>query len=429
MDHHINPFEMAQRQFDEVADQLGLDAGVRAILRWPLREYAFRIPVRMDDGSLKVFQGFRVQHNDARGPAKGGIRWASYETMDTVRALATWMTWKCAVADIPLGGGKGGVVVDPATLSVTEKERICRGWVDQMWKNIGPRMDVPAPDVGSNAQMMGWMMDEYSKLVGQYTPGVITGKPAGGGGSLGRTEATGFGVIYTTREAFKHLGIDPKGKLAAVHGFGNVAQYATIGFTELLGGLVVCVACWDRNDKCSYTFTKMDGVDPHFLKSITDQYGTIDKEKAKAAGYLIEDGQAWLSKDVDVLIPAAIEGVLTGETAGLISPRVKIIAEGANGPTTPEADAVIKQRGIFDIPDFLANAGGVTCSYFEGVQNDMNFYWSKDEVLAKLDQKITNAFWAVTDMSTKRNVYMRNAAYMVAIDRVVQAMKLRGWVW
>ncbi|HPC84255.1 MAG TPA: Glu/Leu/Phe/Val dehydrogenase [Thermoanaerobaculaceae bacterium] len=429
MSHHINPFEMAQRQFDEVADQLGLDAGVRAILRWPLREYAFRIPVRMDDGSLKVFQGFRVQHNDARGPAKGGIRWAGYETLDTVRALATWMTWKCAVADIPLGGGKGGVVVDPSTLSVTEKERICRGWVDQMWKNIGPRMDVPAPDVGTTPQMMGWMMDEYSKLVGQYTPGVITGKPLGGGGSLGRTEATGFGVVYTTREAFKHLGIDPKGKLAAIHGFGNVAQYAAIGFIEMLGGTVVCVACWDRNDKCSYTFTKMDGVDPHFLMSITDQYGTIDKDKAKAAGYLVEDGQAWLSKDVDVLMPAAIEGVITAETVGLISPRVKIVAEGANGPTTPEADAVLKQRGVFVIPDFLANAGGVTCSYFEGVQNDMNFYWSKDEVLAKLDQKMTNAFWAVTEMSTKRNVYMRNAAYMVAIDRVVQAMKLRGWVW
>ncbi|MGV8039889.1 MAG: Glu/Leu/Phe/Val dehydrogenase [Thermoanaerobaculaceae bacterium] len=429
MSHHINPFEMAQRQFDEVADQLGLDAGVRAILRWPLREYAFRIPVRMDDGSLKVFQGFRVQHNDARGPAKGGIRWAGYETVDTVRALATWMTWKCAVADIPLGGGKGGVVVDPSTLSVTEKERICRGWVDQMWKNIGPRMDVPAPDVGTTPQMMGWMMDEYSKLVGQYTPGVITGKPLGGGGSLGRTEATGYGVVYTTREAFKHLGIDPKGKLAAIHGFGNVAQYASIGFIEMLGGIVVCVACWDRNDKCSYTFTKMDGIDPRFLMSITDQYGTIDKEKAKAAGYLVEDGQAWLSKDVDVLMPSAIEGVITGETVGLISPRVKIVAEGANGPTTPEADAVLKQRGVFNIPDFLANAGGVTCSYFEGVQNDMNFYWSKDEVLAKLDQKMTNAFWAVTDMSTKRNVYMRNAAYMVAIDRVVQAMKLRGWVW
>lgn len=429
MSHHINPFEMAQRQFDEVADQLGLDAGVRAILRWPLREYAFRIPVRMDDGSLKVFQGFRVQHNDARGPAKGGIRWAGYETLDTVRALATWMTWKCAVADIPLGGGKGGVVVDPSTLSVIEKERICRGWVDQMWKNIGPRMDVPAPDVGTTPQMMGWMMDEYSKLLGQYTPGVITGKPVGGGGSLGRTEATGYGVVYTTREAFKHLGIDPKGKLASIHGFGNVAQYASIGFIEMLGGIVACVACWDRNDKCSYTFTRMDGIDPRFLMSITDQYGTIDKEKAKAAGYLVEDGQAWLSKEVDVLMPSAIEGVITGETVGLISPRVKIVSEGANGPTTPEADAVLKQRGVFVIPDFLANAGGVTCSYFEGVQNDMNYYWPKEEVLTKLDQKMTNAFWGVTDMSTKRGVYMRNAAYMVAIDRVVQAMKLRGWVW
>jgi glutamate dehydrogenase (NAD(P)+) len=346
-----------------------------------------------------------------------------------VKALAAWMTWKCAVVDIPLGGGKGGIAVDPSTLSDREKERLCRGWIDQMWKNIGPRTDVPAPDVGTTPQMMGWMMDEYSKLVGQYTPGVITGKPLGGGGSLGRTEATGYGVIYTTREAFKHLGIDPKGKLAAIHGFGNVAQYASIGFMEMLGGTVVCVACWDRHDKCSYTYTKMDGIDPQFLMSITDQYGTIDKEKAKAAGYLIEDGQAWLSKDVDVLMPCAIEGVITGETVQLISPRVKIVAEGANGPTTPEADAVLKARGIFNIPDFLANAGGVTCSYFEGVQNDMNFYWSKDEVLSKLDQKMTSAFWGVTDISTKRNVYMRNAAYMVAIDRVVQAMKLRGWVW
>ncbi|MBP1621183.1 MAG: glutamate dehydrogenase, partial [Acidobacteria bacterium] len=205
----INAFEMAQRQFDQVADQLKLDDGVRALLRWPLREYHFRIPVRMDDGSLKVFEGFRVQHNDVRGPAKGGIRWAANETLDTVRALATWMTWKCAVADIPLGGGKGGVIVDPSTLSVHEKERLCRGWVQQMWKNIGPRADVPAPDVGTTPQMMGWMMDEYSKLRGEYTPGVITGKPLGGGGSLGRTEATGFGVIYTVREAFKHLGIDP----------------------------------------------------------------------------------------------------------------------------------------------------------------------------------------------------------------------------
>jgi glutamate dehydrogenase (NAD(P)+) len=382
----------------------------------------------MDDGSLRVFDGFRVQHNDARGPAKGGIRWAAYETIDTVRALATWMTWKCAVADIPLGGGKGGIIVDPSTLSVAEKERLCRGWVDQMWKNIGPRTDVPAPDVGTTPQMMAWMMDEYSKLHGEYTPGVITGKPLGGGGSLGRTEATGYGVIYTVREAMKHLGMDSKGKLASIHGFGNVAQFASIGFIEMLGGKVLCVGCWDRHDKRAYTYTKTTGIDPRFLMSITDQYGTIDKEKAKAAGYLIEDANAWIGKEVDVLIPGAIESVLTAETVGMINPRVKIVAEGANGPTTPEADAVLKQRGIFNIPDFLANAGGVTCSYFESVQNDMNFYWSKEEVLSKLDQKMTSAFHGVLEMATKHGVYMRDAAYMVAIDRVVQAMKLRGWV-
>ncbi|HQU33800.1 MAG TPA: Glu/Leu/Phe/Val dehydrogenase [Thermoanaerobaculaceae bacterium] len=424
----LNPFEMAQRQFDEVADQLGLEAGVRAMLRMPLREFHFRIPVRMDDGSLKVFDGFRVQHNDARGPAKGGIRWAANETIDTVRALATWMTWKCAVADIPLGGGKGGIIVDPSTLSVTEKERLCRGWVDQMWKNIGPRTDVPAPDVGTTPQMMGWMMDEYSKLRGEYTPGVITGKPLGGGGSLGRTEATGFGVIYTVREALKHLGIDPKGKKASIHGFGNVAQYAAIGFIEHLGGVVVCVGCYDRHDKKAYTFSKDTGIDPHFLMSITDQYGTIDKDKAKAAGYAIEDANAWIAKDVDVLMPCAIEGVLNAETVGMIKPSVKLIVEGANGPTTPDADVEIKKRGTFLIPDFLCNSGGVTCSYFESVQNDMNFYWSKDEVVKRLDDKMTVAFHAVLDMSLKKKVYMRNAAYMVAIDRVATAMKLRGWV-
>jgi len=375
-----------------------------------------------------VFDGFRVQHNDARGPAKGGIRWAANETIDTVRALATWMTWKCAVADIPLGGGKGGIIVDPATLSVPEKERLCRGWVDQMWKNIGPRMDVPAPDVGTTPQMMGWMMDEYSKLRGEYTPGVITGKPLGGGGSLGRTEATGYGVIYTAREAFKHLGIDPKGKKASIHGFGNVAQYAAIGFIEMLGGTVACVACWDRHDKKAHTYAKKDGIDPHFLMTITDQYGTIDKEKAQQAGYTIEDGNAWIGKSVDILMPCAIEGVLTGETVGMIKRSVKIIAEGANGPTTPEADAEIKKRGIFLIPDFLCNAGGVTCSYFESVQNDMNYYWSKDEVLGKLDEKMTVAFAGVVGMAKAKKVYTRNAAYMVAIDRVATAMKLRGWV-
>jgi glutamate dehydrogenase (NAD(P)+) len=382
----------------------------------------------MDDGTLRVFDGYRVQHNDARGPGKGGIRWAANETLDTVRALATWMTWKCAVADIPLGGGKGGVVVDPSTLSDREKEQMCRGWIQQMWKNIGPRMDVPAPDVGTTPQMMGWMMDEYSKLRGEYTPGVITGKPLGGGGSLGRTEATGFGVIYTTREALKHLGIDPRTTTASIQGFGNVAQYAAQGYRDMLGGKVVCVSCWDRHDKTSYTFTKMDGIDPDFLQSITDQYGTVDKEKASAAGYLVEDGDAWISKDVDVLMPCAVEGVLTAESAKAISSTVRVVAEGANGPTTPEADAILKERGIFTIPDFLCNAGGVTCSYFEGVQNDMNFYWSKEEVLKNLDAKMTTAFHSVLAMAQDRKVYTRNAAYMVAIDKVVKAMRLRGWV-
>lgn len=423
-----NAFEMAQRQFDGVAEKLKLDKQVCEILRWPMREFHFRIPVRMDDGTIQVFQGFRVQHNDVRGPNKGGIRFHPAETIDTVRALATWMTWKCAVADIPLGGGKGGVVVDPATLSTAEKERLVRGYIQAVWKNIGPRQDVPAPDVGTTPQMMGWMMDEYSKLAGQYTPGVITGKPVGGGGSLGRTEATGFGAIYTVREAMKYLKMDSTKCTAALQGFGNVAQYAAIGFVEQLGGKVICVSYWDREDRASYTVTKMDGIDPRFLISITDQYGSINKAKAREAGYTIEDGGAWIEKDVDVLIPAALEGQINAETVQKISKNVKIIAEGANGPTTPEADVDIKNRGIFMIPDFLCNAGGVTVSYFEGVQNDMNFYWSKQEVLEKLDHKMSVAFQGVLDMSLRENVYMRDAAYMVAIERVVKAMQLRGWI-
>jgi glutamate dehydrogenase (NAD(P)+) len=423
-----NAFEMAQTQFDHVAEMLQLDPQVREMLRWPMREFHFRIPVRMDDGSIRVFQGFRVQHNDARGPNKGGIRFHPAETIDTVRALATWMTWKCAVADIPLGGGKGGVVVDPATLSDSEKERLVRAYMKVVWKNIGPRNDIPAPDVGTTPQMMCWMMDEYSTLSGEYTPGVITGKPVGGGGSLGRKEATGYGVIFNVREALKHLGIDSTKCRAAIQGFGNVAQFAAIGFIEILKGTVVCVSYWDREDRIGYTVTKESGIDPHFLLSITDQYGTIDKNKAREAGYSIEPGDAWISKDVDVLIPAALEGQINGETVNKISSKVKLIAEGANGPTTPEADEVIKARGIFVVPDFLCNSGGVTVSYFEGVQNDMNFYWSQEEVLQKLDQKMTVAFHSVLEMALSRKVYMRDAAYMVAIDKVVKAMQLRGWV-
>ena len=424
----INAFKMAQQQFDQVADMLKLDPSVREFLRWPQREFHFRIPVRMDDGNVRVFQGYRVQHNDARGPCKGGLRFHPSETIDSVRALATWMTWKCALADIPLGGGKGGVIVDPATLSTGEKERLVRGWVGQMWKNIGPRIDVPAPDVGTNAQMMGWMMDEYSKLAGEYTPGVITGKPVGSGGSLGRTEATGYGVVYTIREAMAHLGLDGKKPRAAIQGFGKVAQYAALAFRQMLGGEVVCVSYWDRDDRCAHTVSREKDFDPVFLMSITDMYGSVDKKKAEGAGYAIEDGGAWIGKDADVLIPAALEGQINAESVGNIGDTVKIIAEGANGPTTPEADKIIREKGIFMIPDFLCNSGGVTVSYFESVQNDMNYYWPKEEVLEKEDKILTNAFHAVLEMAESEKVYMRDAAYMVAIARVVKAMQLRGWV-
>jgi glutamate dehydrogenase len=424
----INAFQMAQAQFDHVARQLSMDPQVAEILRWPSREFKFEIPVRMDDGSIRLFFGYRVQHSDVRGPAKGGIRFHPSETLDTVRALAMWMTWKTAVADIPLGGGKGGVPVDPSTLSVHEKEKLVRGWVDQMWRNIGPRQDVPAPDVGTTPQMMGWMMDEYSKLVGKYTPGVITGKPVGGGGSLGRTEATGFGVIYAVREAMKHLKIDSTKAVAAIQGFGNVSQYAAIGFGELLGGKVACVSYWDREDRVPYTVSHAKGVDPKFLQSITDQYGTIDKDKARAAGYVIEDGDAWITKEADVLIPGALEGQVNAETVKRVSGRVRIVAEGANGPTTPEADEFFKKNNVFVIPDFLCNAGGVTVSYFESVQNDMNYYWTREEVLQRLDTKMTQAFNSVLEMSAGEKVYMRDAAYMVAINRVVKAMELRGWI-
>ena len=425
----LNPFEMAQKQFDRVADLMGLSEDARQILRWPMREFRFQIPVRMDDGRIKVFFGYRVQHNDARGPAKGGIRFHPAETLDTIRALAMWMTWKTAVVDLPLGGGKGGVAVDPASLSRRELETLCRGWIDQIWRNIGPRIDVPAPDVGTTPQMMGWMMDEYSKLIGQYTPGVITGKPVEGGGSPGRAEATGFGVVYQIREAMKLLGLHPEQTTASIQGFGNVGQHAAQAFTQFLGGKVVAVAYWDRKDRRPYTISAgQEGLDIDFLRSITDTFGTIDKEAARKAGYLVEDGMAWLSKPVDVLIPAALEGQITEETVHLIHPQVKILAEAANGPTTPEADEVLRERGVMVIPDFLCNAGGVVVSYFEGVQNEMNFYWTRDEVLARLDQHLTRAFQEVFQLAREEDLYPRDAAYVLAIQRVVRAMEMRGWI-
>jgi glutamate dehydrogenase len=425
--HAFNPFEMAQVQFDKVADLLLLDSGTRELLRTPMREYQFSIPVRMDDGTMKIFRGFRVQHNDACGPSKGGIRFHPQETIDTVRALSMWMTWKCAVVDIPLGGAKGGVICDPHNLTPREQERICRGWVRQLARIVGPLQDVPAPDVMTNSQHMLWMLDEYEHIHGGHFPGFITGKPVGMGGSLGRTEATGFGVVFTIREALKELGLAPENTSASVQGFGNVSQYA-IRLYQQLGGKVVCVSCWDQRDQTSYAFRKADGIDLDELLDITDRFGGIGRDDAQKLGYEVLPGDAWLEQDVEILIPGAMENQITGMNVSKIQKNVKLIAEGANGPTTPEADKVIAERGIFLIPDFLANAGGVTCSYFEQVQSNMNHYWEKDEVLGKLDVKMTSAYIAVSELARAKRLFMRDAAYVIAVSRVAQACKDRGWV-
>jgi glutamate dehydrogenase len=422
-----NPFETAQEQFDHAAELLELDQGTRELLRNPMREYHFNIPVRMDDGLVKVFRGFRVQHNDARGPAKGGIRFHPQETIDTVRALSMWMTWKTAVADLPLGGGKGGVICDPHTLSALEQERICRGWVREIFKNVGPNTDIPAPDVMTSAQHMLWMLDEYEAISGSKTPGFITGKPVGMGGSLGRKEATGYGVVITIREALKELNIDPKNTTASFQGFGNVSQFA-FELYQQMGGTVICVSCWDQDDQKSYSFKNKDGINLSELLSITSPLGSINKVKAKELGYEQLPGDAWLEQDVDILMPAALENQITENNVAKISKQVKIIAEGANGPTTNEASKLIAEKDIFIIPDFLANAGGVTCSYFEQVQSNMNNYWEKDEVLSKLDVKMTKAFVSVSDFSKNHNLPMRDAAYAIAVDRVAQACHDRGWV-
>lgn len=422
-----NPFETAQKQFDRAAKLLELDQATCDLLRNPLREFHFSIPIRMDDGSMKVFKGFRVQHNDARGPAKGGIRFHPQETIDTVRALSMWMTWKTAVADIPLGGGKGGVICDPHNLSLTEQERICRGWIRQIVKNVGSDSDIPAPDVMTNAQHMLWMLDEFEVIKGAKDPGFITGKPVGMGGSLGRKEATGYGVMITVREALKVLNINPENTSASIQGFGNVSQYA-IELYQQMGGTVKCVSCWDQEDHTSYSYKKEDGINLEELLSITDSFGGINKTKAEELGFERLPGEAWLEQDVDILVPAALENQITAENVGKINDQVKIIAEGANGPTTPEADKVLDEKEIFIIPDFLANAGGVTCSYFEQVQSNMNYFWTKDEVLGKLDVKMTAAFIAVHDFSKSNNLNMRDAAYIISVDRVAQACKDRGWV-
>ncbi len=423
----FNAYKMAREQFDSIADKLELDEGTRELLRTPMREYHFTIPVKMDDGSVKVFQGYRVQHNDARGPCKGGIRFHPQETADTVRALSMWMTWKCAVADIPLGGGKGGVICDPHDLSDREQERLCRGWIRQIAKNIGPVEDIPAPDVMTTAQHMLWMMDEYEHIAGGQYPGVITGKPVGMGGSLGRTEATGFGVIFMVREALKELDIDITSTTASIQGFGNVAQYAAVLFTEY-GGKVVNVSCWDQEDGKAYSYYRENGIDLEELRDITDRFGSVDKEKAKKLGYERLSGDDWLKHDVDILIPAALENAITADNVDKISDSVKLIAGGANGPITPEGMDALNKRDLMVIPDFLANAGGVTCSYFEQVQNNTNYYWPREEVIGKLDDKMTSAFYAVMELAKRKKIPLEEAAYMIAISRVVDACRMRGWI-
>lgn len=422
-----NPYLIAQSQFDSVAEMIGLDQSTRQLLRQPSREFHFTIPVKMDDGTTKVFNAYRIQHNDARGPAKGGIRFHPDETVDTIRALAMWMTWKCAVVDIPLGGGKGGVICDPRTMSPGEQERLCRGYIRQLAKNIGPVVDVPAPDVMTCPQHMMWMLDEYEVITGGHYPGVITGKPVGMGGSLGRTEATGYGVIYCLREALKILNIDIASTTASIQGFGNVAEHAARLYTQM-GGTVVAISRWDNVEKKSYTIYSPNGLDLDRFASLKEPCGAIDKAKARAFGYEVLDGDAWLAQDVDILLPCALENQLTPETFAKVSPRVKVICEGANGPTTPDCDELIKARNIMLIPDFLCNAGGVTCSYFEQIQSNTNSYWSKEEVLSKLDAKMTEAFKDVYELAEKEGLYLRDAAYVIAIKRVAEAVKLRGWV-
>ena len=411
-----NPFVIAQRQLDEAAVILGLDPATHALLREPLRELTVSIPVRMDDGNVKVFKGYRVQYNDARGPCKGGLRWHPSETIDTVRALAAWMTWKTAVVDIPLGGGKGGVTCNPKELSPTEQERLARGYIRAVWKILGEKTDVPAPDVYTNPQIMAWMEDEYSTIRGYNAPGVITGKPLPLGGSAGRGDATARGGIYTTREAAKVLGLELKGATAAIQGYGNAGQFAHELAEDILGMRIVAVS-----DSKGGIY-KADGLD----FDVTTQYKQQTGSVVNMPGTSPLTNEALLELDVTVLFPAALENVITDVNASNI--KAKIVAELANGPTTPEADKILHDKGVYVIPDFLCNAGGVTVSYFEQVQNAYNYYWHLEMVHERLDAKMTAAFHAVHKMACSKQVHNRLAAYLVAVDRVAEAAKLRGWV-
>ena len=411
----LNPFAIAQHQFDIAASVLKLDPRLRAVLREPVRELHVSLPLRMDDGDVRVFKGFRVQYNDARGPSKGGIRFHPDETVDTVRALAAWMTWKTAVMDLPLGGGKGGVICNPKKLSERELERLARAYIDAIAWIIGPERDIPAPDVYTTPQIMGWMMDEYSKLRGYTAPGAITGKPLTLWGSLGRDDATARGAWYAIREAAKVLGIDLSKARVAIQGFGNAGTFGMRLGHELFGCTTVAVS-----DSAGGIYNP-SGLHYDAVLAHKDKTGSVVGFPGAQA---ISNGDL-LELDVDILMPAALEHQITAQNA----PRVKarIVAEAANGPTTPEADIMLHSRNVFVIPDFLCNAGGVTVSYFEWVQNQRGMPWELEEVHRRLDRKMTRAFGEVLESARRYNVDMRTGAYCVAVARVAEATRARGW--
>lgn len=416
MTENLNPFAIAQAQLDEAAEILQLDPDMHAFLREPMREFHFTIPVKMDDGHTRIFRGFRVQYNDARGPAKGGLRFHQDETIDVVRALSAWMTWKTAVIDIPLGGGKGGVICNTRELSQTELERLSRGYIRCAARYIGLTKDIPAPDMYTNPRIMAWMMDEYEMLVGHHEPGVITGKPLALGGSAGRSDATARGGIYVVREAAKLQGIELKGATCAIQGYGNAGSFFHSLAQDVLGMRVVAVSD-SRGGIINW-----DGLDPVAVQAHKAKTGSV----ISFPGATNISNDALLELDVTLLAPAALENAITMRNAAHI--KAKIVAELANGPTTPEADKILYSNGVYVLPDFLCNAGGVTVSYFEMVQNAYQYYWTAEMIHERLDAKMTKAFHDVYQMAQTKKVNNRVAAYLVSVDKVAQAVRLRGWV-
>jgi len=411
-----NPFEMAQSQLYASARILNLDDNVVRMLENPMQQVQVSVPLKMDDGTTQVFPGFRILYNNVLGPAKGGIRFHPDETIDTIKALAAWMTWKCALLNLPLGGGKGGIICNPKELSEKELERLSRSYIDRIWKFIGPDVDIPAPDVYTTPQIMAWMMDEYSKLSGKNQFGALTGKPVLTGGSAGRNVATAMGGMYTIREASKELDMDLSKTTIAIQGFGNAGSSAARLAQELFGAQIVAVS-----DSKGGIYNP-DGLNiEEVIAHKAETKSVINAPDTKTI-----TNTEILELDVDILIAAALNNVITTDNAGNI--KAKILAELANGPTTPGADEILYNNGIHVIPDILCNAGGVTASYFEMVQNMYMFYWTAEEVYLRLDKKMTTAYHEVRYTSKKYNVNMRMGAYAVAVSRVVDAMKLRGWV-